>query len=156
VKGTYTIIIENKSECHTVFGRLGGAGLRKGRYLYTGSALGAGSTSLERRLERHRRHSKRVRWHVDFLTSRRSCRVTGAVYLVSTKRLECSANQSISRELKLFPVLPGIGASDCRCDGHLLGPVLHLDDTTLVKRLVKIYRRLGDGTPSWWSQFRLT
>jgi len=148
MKGTYTIIVRNGSEACTAFGRLGRTRLRRGYYLYTGSALGAGSTSLERRLQRHGTRSKRVRWHIDFLTSRPSCRFMGAVYLVSNKRLECIANESISKEFKLLPVLPGIGASDCNCGGHLLGPELRLSKMALLNRLVNVYCRLARSDPS--------
>jgi len=148
MKGIYTIIVQNGSEGYTAFGRLGRTRLLRGYYLYTGSALGASSTSLERRLQRHRARSKRKRWHVDFLTSRPSCGVAGAVYLVSNKRLECNANESISKEFKLLPVLPGVGASDCNCGGHLLGPELHLSKIVLLNRLVNIYCRLALRDPS--------
>ena len=148
MRGTYTIIVENKSDGYGVFGRLGRARLLRGSYLYTGSAMGSGSTSLERRLQRHRAHSKKVRWHIDYLTSNPGCSVSGAVYVVSDRRFECNANLSISKELKLRPVLPGIGASDCNCGGHLLGPELRLSTKTLVNRLVNVYCRLARSDPS--------
>jgi Uri superfamily endonuclease len=148
MRGTYTIIVESKSDGYRVFGRLGRAKLRRGKYLYTGSAMGSGATSLERRLQRHGASSKTLRWHIDYLTSRPRCTVSGAVYVVSNKRLECSANLCISEELKLHPVLPKIGASDCNCDGHLLGPELHLSKMTLLKRLVNVYCRLARSDPS--------
>jgi sugar fermentation stimulation protein A len=143
MKGTYTIIVECGFDGCVVFCMLGRARLRRGYYLYTGSALGFGATSLERRLERHEKRSKRRKWHIDYLTSKPGCRVRGAVYLVSRRRLECKINRSISRELKLLPVLPKIGASDCNCEGHLLGPVVHLSKVALLRRLVGIYRRVG-------------
>lgn len=143
MKGTYTIIVECGFEGYLAFGRLGRARLRRGRYLYTGSALGCGATSLERRLERHGRRSKRRKWHIDYLTSKPGCRVVGAVYLVSRRRLECKVNRFISKELNLLPVLPKVGASDCNCEGHLLGPEFHLSKVALLRRLVNIYCRVG-------------
>jgi Uri superfamily endonuclease len=143
MKGTYTIIVECRIEGHLTFGRLGRATMRKGYYLYTGSALGRGASSLERRLERHERCSKRRKWHIDYLTSNPRCRVAGAVYLVSRRRLECKLNRSLSKELNLLPILPRIGASDCSCKGHLLGPEFHLSKIALLRRLVNIYRRVG-------------
>jgi sugar fermentation stimulation protein A len=143
MRGTYTIIVECGFEGYLAFGRLGEARLRKGRYLYTGSALGRGATSLERRLERHGRRSKKRKWHIDYLTSKPDCGVAGVVYLVSRKRLECKVNRAISKELKLSPLLPKIGASDCNCEGHLLGPEFHLSKAALMRRLVSIYRRVG-------------
>jgi Uri superfamily endonuclease len=142
MRGTYTIIVESKSNGYRTFGRLGRASLQKGRYLYTGSALGSGSMSLERRLQRHRVRSKKMRWHIDYLTTSPRCRVNGAVYVVSDKRLECDANLTIAKELKLGPLLPRIGASDCDCEGHLLGPELSLSKAALMKRLTNAYCRL--------------
>ena len=145
MKGTYTIIVDCRSEGSCVFGELGRARLRKGLYLYTGSALGRGNASLERRLERHARPSKKKWWHIDYLTSRPFCCVSGAVYIISTRRLECRVSRCISEELNVLPVLPRIGASDCNCEGHLLGPDFRLGYAELLQRLRKVYRRVGSG-----------
>jgi len=149
LKGTYTIIVDSKFDGYRAFGKLGRARLRRGSYLYTGSAMGSGATSLERRLRRHEARSKSLRWHIDYLTSRPGCTVSGAVYIVSDRRFECDANQSISKELRLHPVLPRIGASDCDCDGHLLGPELRMRRVTLLRRLVDIYCRLARSDASY-------
>ena len=148
MRGTYTIIVENKYDGYMVFGSVGKTKLRTGTYLYTGSAMGSGSTSLEHRLRRHRERYKTIRWHIDYLTSRPDCRVVGAVYVVSDRRLECQANLSLAKELKLPTPLPRIGASDCKCSGHLLGPELHLSRATLAKRLVRVYSHLAMSDPS--------
>jgi len=145
MKGTYTIVVECRSKSSCRFGKLGRARLGEGQYVYTGSALGRGNASLERRLERHARPSKRRWWHIDYLTSRPGCYVTGAVYLISGKRLECKISRAITESLNLSPVLPRIGASDCNCDGHLIGPELHLSSLQLLSQLRKIYRRVDSG-----------
>jgi len=154
LRGTYTIIVENRYDGYMAFGRLGKTKLRTGTYLYTGSAMGSGSTSLEQRLRRHGARNKTIRWHIDYLTSRRDCRVVGAVYVVSDRRFECQANLSLAKELKLPTPLPKIGASDCKCSGHLLGPELHLSRRALAKRLVKVYRHLARSDPSSRVWFR--
>ena len=143
MKGTYTIIVDCKSAGYCTFGSLGRTQLLKGRYLYTGSALGSGATPLERRLKRHRKHSKAKRWHIDYLTSNRGCKVISEIFVASSKRLECAANQSISRDLNLMPLLPKIGSSDCKCKGHLLGPQLHSSKENLVKHVVAAYVHIG-------------
>ena len=61
MKGTYTIVVRCNDAGYSTFGKLGRARLRKGHYLYTGSALGRGAVSLEGRLERHMRRQKRLR-----------------------------------------------------------------------------------------------
>jgi len=143
MKGTYTIVVRCERASYCIFGKLGRASLRKGYYLYTGSALGRGAVSLERRLERHMKPQKRLRWHVDYLTSRPYCNVTGAVYVVSDRRLECKANSSLSKELDVSPVLLKIGASDCKCNGHLLGPERRLNECDLMRLLEFVYAQFG-------------
>jgi len=143
LKGTYTVIVRCKGPYCSMFGKLGRARLRKGYYLYTGSALGRGAVSLERRIERHMKRQKRLRWHVDYLTSRPECNVTGAVYVVSDVRLECKVNSLLSNELKVSPVLLKIGASDCKCNGHLLGPA-RLNQCDLMRRLESVYAQFGE------------
>ena len=143
MKGTYTIIVDCGFEGYLTFGRLGRARMWRGLYLYTGSALGRGATSLERRLERHGMRWKRRKWHIDYLTSKQGCLVSGAVYLASKRRLECKVNQAISKGLNLQPVLPKIGASDCHCEGHLLGPEVQLSTVVTLRRLANVYRHFG-------------
>ena len=143
MQGTYTIIVDCGFEGYLAFGRLGRAKILRGRYLYTGSALGRGATSLERRLERHGKRWKRRKWHIDYLTSKRGCLVSGAVYVESKRKLECKVNQAISKGFNLSAVLPKIGASDCQCEGHLLGPEVELSTVVMRRRLVNIYRRFG-------------
>ncbi|MEM4407243.1 MAG: DUF123 domain-containing protein [Candidatus Caldarchaeum sp.] len=46
-------------------GALGYRKLEKGYYVYVGS----GRRNLIRRVERHIRKNKRVRWHIDYITS---------------------------------------------------------------------------------------
>jgi Uri superfamily endonuclease len=143
MKGTYTIVVRCKDTIHSTFGKLGRARLRKGSYLYTGSALGRGAVSLEGRIERHMRRQKRLRWHVDYLTSRPDCDVTGVVYVVSDGRLECKVNSSLSKKLDISPVLLKIGASDCKCNGHLLGPARRLNERNLMRLLESVYAQFS-------------
>lgn len=125
------------------FGKLGYAKIEVGYYLYTGSALGRGAVSLEGRLTRHESSSKKMRWHVDYLTSRPGCGFKGAVYLISNRRLECRINRSIRDNLKVESSLPHIGASDCRCNGHLLRVTSRLGKAKLLDRLECVYSRFG-------------
>jgi Uri superfamily endonuclease len=143
MKGTYTIIVRCKHASYSTFGKLGRARLQRGYYLYTGSALGRGAVSLERRIERHMRRQKRLRWHVDYLTSRPDCNVTGVVYVISDSRLECKVNSSLSKKLNVSPVLLKIGATDCKCNGHLLGPVRRLNERYLMRLLGSVYAQFG-------------
>jgi len=91
-------------------------GLEPGCYVYIGSARGPGG--LQARIARHAAAGKRVRWHVDQLTSG----VTELVYVVyaEAKVRECVLTPRLER-LGFEHPIPGFGSSDCRsCRSHLL------------------------------------
>lgn len=143
MRGTYTIVLACERPMRVRFGKLGRAHVNVGYYLYTGSALGQGAVSLEGRLARHNRTVKKMRWHVDYLRSRRGCRFKGAVYLISNRRLECRVNRAIADSLNTQLSLPRLGASDCKCDAHLVSVAEDLSIVRLLNRLEQIYSRFG-------------
>lgn len=143
MRGTYTLLIHSRRSVGVTFGKLGYAKLRKGYLLYTGSALGQGSLALEKRIKRHASRSKRVRWHVDYLTSHPDCGVRAAICLNSRRRLECAINRSINHELAVRPVLPRLGSSDCNCDAHLLSVTSPKNEHEIQQALERLYSRFG-------------
>ena len=145
LRGTYTLLLACKRPFELRIGKLGRVRLKKGHYLYTGSALGAGAASLEKRVARHRRRNKRVKWHVDYLTVRCEIIVVNAICLHANKRLECQINQQISFELNGKPIIKRAGASDCKCDGHLLSIEL-LDPKVIMTRLKHVYAMHGESS----------
>lgn len=124
-------------------GSLGIVTVRKGYCLYTGSALGYGDMALENRLKRHSRRKKKIRWHVDYLTSHSQCRVMAAICLTSGKRLECRINQAIVRRIEASPVLPGAGSSDCKCPAHLFMVNSSIGARQLLGTVVSVYEVYG-------------
>lgn len=92
-------------------GRLGKFCFHEGIYFYTGSS----QRNLPARLERHSRKKKRLHWHIDYLSVK--AEMLGAIMIPGQRKQECE----IARELgKIFELaMPGFGASDCRCAGHL-------------------------------------
>jgi Uri superfamily endonuclease len=141
VKGTYTLLIQCKRPMEVMFGRLGYARVEVGYYVYTGSALGRGALSVEGRLNRHFRRAKKVRWHVDYLTTRKNCVVSAAVYLRSGRRLECLINRRLFRALNAKTILPHLGATDCTCPAHLLQV---RGSRSVLAQVVRIYARFGE------------
>jgi len=115
--------------------------LPEGYYIYTGSALGRSSTSLEMRLERHLRVDKKTFWHIDRLLDG-SAKVVKVFYAETTAKLECDLNQKISTLLQAKPV-KGFGSSDCKygCIGHLL--YLHQTTGDPSESIRKAYYELG-------------
>lgn len=145
LQGTYTLLLTCNKPLRLRVGKIGLVPLEKGHYLYTGSALGIGGASLERRVARHRCRTKRVRWHVDYLTVRPEIIVRHIVCLQSRKRLECQINQHIISTLNAQPIAPHAGATDCECNGHLLSVKVG-GVGTILAGLEQIYANFG--TPS--------
>jgi Uri superfamily endonuclease len=144
VRGTYTVVLECDEPKLVRVGKLGSIVLSVGLYVYTGSALGRGAMSLEKRLARHFATSKKVRWHVDYLTQCKACSARVAVCLRSRRRLECTINEAIGDCLGARPVLPRIGASDCKCPGHLLQVNSAKGRKTVLRNIQGIYSRFGE------------
>jgi Uri superfamily endonuclease len=143
MRGTYTIVLACERPMRVRFGKLGRVKLKVGYYLYTGSALGLGAVSLEGRLKRHNRSFKKKRWHIDYLTARRGCELNGAVYLISKKRFECKINRAIRKNIDTQVILQHLGASDCKCEAHLVRVNGTLSKIKLLNRLKQTYSRFG-------------
>jgi Uri superfamily endonuclease len=143
VKGTYTIVLGFRRRVCVRVGKLGRFNLPGSRYLYTGSALGKGAVSLEGRISRHKRRSKKLRWHIDYLTSNKSCRFIGVAYVASSKQLECKINRLITSSIHAVPVIPNFGSSDCDCVSHLLRPPSSLRVEDLLAELEVLYAKFG-------------
>jgi Uri superfamily endonuclease len=148
LKGTYTIVLACERPFQARIGKLGSVEVSRKYCLYTGSALGQGATSLERRLARHERRVKKKRWHVDYLTTRRAVRFEGAFYIVSDKRLECRINRAVQESVRTVTLLPHLGASDCKCPAHLVGVSQTMSKTNLFHELERVYSKFGQ--PFLW------
>jgi sugar fermentation stimulation protein A len=109
--GVYIAIVQLSSRRRISVGRLGTFLFQPGIYFYVGSA----QRNLEARIERHGRKEKLFRWHIDYLSSQAT--MLGAIILPGTRSRECE----LARELRsrFASAIPGFGASDCRCPGHL-------------------------------------
>ncbi|RME49438.1 MAG: GIY-YIG nuclease family protein [Chloroflexi bacterium] len=104
-------------------GRLGRVTLPAARLVYVGSARGSGG--LKARVRRHLLREKRVRWHVDALSSR----VQPRAWLADARGVatECGwAKRLADHPQSWIPVL-GFGSSDCGqgCPAHLIALPLH-------------------------------
>ena len=92
-------------------GRLGRVSFRRGVYLYVGSA----QRNLSARLNRYARKNKPLRWHIDYLSVK--AEMLGAITIAGPRERECMLVRSLNKMFEL--AVPGFGASDCRCGGHL-------------------------------------
>ncbi|ADY72939.1 protein of unknown function DUF123 [Desulfurobacterium thermolithotrophum DSM 11699] len=110
--------------------------LKKGVYVYVGSAFGSGG--LRKRISRHLRKKKKKHWHLDFISTDSSFKVL-EIWIIEDRKLECSLANSISETEK--PVI-GFGSTDCNCPSHLfrVSEVENLRKRLLEKFNVKIFK----------------
>ena len=118
-KGSYILLIKLSKKLKLSISTLGEFELAPGNYVYVGSALGPGG--LKPRILRHLASSKRIYWHIDYVTTNPSAKVEYISFILSNEKLECK----IARELLnkgFVPVIHGFGASDCieGCPSHFL------------------------------------
>ena len=117
--GTYILIIFVNEPSSVSVGQLGELQLLPGTYKYVGSALGTGSTSLQHRLTRHLLKTKRLKWHIDFLTTLPQAKVHYIVVIETSRRLECLISKHIAQLEGVEYLLKGFGSSDCsECETH--------------------------------------
>lgn len=112
-RGSYLLLLELKRKGSINVGKLGKVPVRKGFYIYVGSAM----TNLSKRMERHRHLRKRHHWHIDEL--RATAEFRSVLPIRSSSRLECDIAQALSG-ISEWNIL-GFGCTDCSCNTHLFG-----------------------------------
>lgn len=109
--GIYIVVLHLSKTVKITVGKLGTFNFRRGFYFYVGSA----QRNLSKRLERHSRRKKALRWHIDYLSTK--AKMLGAITIAGPRELECQLAKKLASSFEL--TMPGFGASDCRCKGHL-------------------------------------
>ena len=109
--GIYLAIFHLPRTQAITVGRLGRFKFQPGYYLYVGSA----QRNLYARLARHARRRKILRWQIDYLSVK--AQFIGALMIDGPKNLECKLAALLAKHCPR--TVPGFGASDCRCGGHL-------------------------------------
>lgn len=132
MKGSYILVIDLAKSVSLEVGRLGTCEFPAGLYLYCGSAM----NGLEGRIRRHLRQTRKLHWHIDYLTS--AAKVTEVWWLVSEERWECRWAEAIAG-MGGEIVARGFGSSDCGCPTHLLG-------VRYRGRMSMMLRKLGNAT----------
>ena len=110
-QGLYIAVFHLPKEQQIHIGKLGHVHFQEGFYYYVGS----GQRNLSARLERHGRKDKPLRWHIDYLSVR--AEMLGAITIDGCRERECELAKELAEVYEL--AVPGFGASDCRCKGHL-------------------------------------
>lgn len=126
--GVYVLLLCVPAVLALPVGSLGLLRLAPGYYAYVGSAMGG----IRRRCRRYSSPPGRMRWHIDFLSSR--AHICEVHRLLTRCRLKCKVAGYLSQLLE--PVAVGFGTSDCRCPTHLFcGGVLDSVRSTVVAAL---------------------
>ncbi len=120
MRGAYTLVIDLHEDLFFTLKSLGNLNFQRGTWVYVGSAMGRGSTSLENRIKRHFRKEKVIHWHIDHLLNSDS-RIKSAIFAESNTKVECTLAQRIEELDGIVPGPKGFGASDCTqgCFTHL-------------------------------------
>ena len=108
MRGSYLLVIHAEHSIEIQVGSLGSVNFVPGYYIYAGKHR----VNLEKRLERHFSEKKKVRWHVDYLTS--AVQPMCAYYFPDD--VECRLATQLASQLS---AIKGFGASDCKCASHL-------------------------------------
>lgn len=105
---TYIVIFNLKSNRTISVGALGNIEFERGFYVYVGSAKRA----LAKRIERHASKTKKLHWHIDYLSLE-------ADYV--TSRLSVLPECDLAKEVEKLggKGIPKFGCSDCKCKSHL-------------------------------------
>jgi len=129
LRGVYLLLVRVRSDAWVRVGALGRLRFRRGFYVYVGSA----QNNLEKRIMRHKRKQKPLKWHIDYLTSNRFSEVLEAAAFPLPKPYECA----MARELESMGAEPvkRFGSSDCACSSHLYR--LNKSFESVVKKLVE-------------------
>lgn len=109
----YTIYLKLNSDQHIIIGKLGNFHFKKGLYIYVGSA----KKNILHRIKRHKEIEKKYHWHFDYL------RPFGSITKIITydnSFTECGLAAKIRREVDGSIPVKGFGASDCKCESHLI------------------------------------
>ena len=113
--GTYALILSASDADTIAVGKLGPLLIRKGYYLYVGSAFGPGG--IRARLGHHLRPATAPHWHIDYL---RIALAPAAVWVSNDHRRREHQWAAVLASMAGSAVpLRGFGASDCNCNSHL-------------------------------------
>lgn len=116
--GAYSLLISLMEGKEITVGKLGSFYLPSGFYVYTGRAV----RRLAARVNRHLRKSKKLHWHIDYITRLDATQIEAVFFYESKNPIECEINQTIMDWEGAKIVVPGFGSSDCTrgCKSHLV------------------------------------
>ncbi|MFC1493261.1 DUF123 domain-containing protein [candidate division KSB1 bacterium] len=112
LKGIYLLILKVRKNTAIKVGSLGVVDFQTGYCVYVGSA----QNNLVKRVQRHLSLDKKIRWHIDYLTTSAGVDIERVLFRSGNKLEECKTASILS---ETAAAVPGFGSSDCRCRSHL-------------------------------------
>ena len=121
---SYILILKLEKDKIIKVGALGKLNFKKGFYMYVGSAK-----SSIKRIERHFRTDKKLRWHIDYLSV--NADVLNTIVFSAKEVLECHLANILSQH---FEGTKNFGCSDCECYSHLF-----FSEKNPIEKLAKLF-----------------
>ena len=130
VRLSYLLLLQVKNDIKVLVGSLGYVTFKKGYYIYVGS----GGKNVLKRLERHFSKKKKIKWHIDYLTSNDNVQpLFSLVFTLDEKELAIMLS-------KQFKFIKNFGSTDDKkAPSHLfyIGNKLHEKELIdLIKQFV--------------------
>jgi len=114
-KGTYALIFELTNDVKLSIRTLGERTLSKGIYVYVGSARGPGG--LKARIKRHLAKTKKLKWHIDYITSTNHFKARAIVYALTNQDVEHTIASILEKQLAI--PIQRFGSTDKPSRSHL-------------------------------------
>jgi len=110
-RGVYLLIIYLPKDKTIKIGNLEEIDFKEGYYVYIGSA----KKGLSKRIERHKRKSKKLHWHIDYFLQK--AKILNDIPIITNFEIECFLAEKILQISDNF--IQNFGSSDCSCISHL-------------------------------------
>jgi len=110
-RGVYLLIIYLPQDKTIKIGNLEEIYFKEGYYVYIGSA----KRGLSKRIERHKRKSKKLHWHIDYFLQK--AKILNDIPIITNFKRECFLVEKILQISDNF--IQKFGSSDCSCISHL-------------------------------------
>lgn len=110
-RGVYLLVIYLPQDKKIKIGNLEEIYFKEGYYVYIGSA----KRGLSKRIERHKRKSKKLHWHIDYFLQK--AKILNDIPIITNFKRECFLVEKILQISDNF--IQKFGSSDCSCISHL-------------------------------------
>lgn len=83
--------------------------------------MGTAQKNMIQRISRHIKREKKIRWHIDYITSNPDFKIINCYISELSKEYECKIVRQLETAFKFDAPVKKFGSSDCKtCTSHLL------------------------------------